>query len=359
MSDVVSGSENLRMIPPVFISRHEKSMTLRDVDTDSDHFRRLVQSIAKPIGDSDHGLINPIAVRPKPGESGQYILVDGLHRFTAWVEAFGKSKSIPCYVRDVSETEALKAQIIGNALTKPTAKAEYAKQLTRLFDVDPLITVEDVAKSLDVDVNTLKSWLNLAKLSEDLQVKVDAGDIPQTVAYALARLNGKAPADNPNFWFDAQRDWYKRWEQMKDEQQAALRFYGEVSNAVKELRKEARGDATRGAAQFTVTPILRKKGDIQIQLKRDREEIDTAPTGVMEAAKKVDPTTFEYIHRRGFASALEYVLQVDEETVASNKAIWEEQQKAKQAATEEKKAGKKSESVARSSGKETFFGMKF
>lgn len=359
MSAVVATSENLRMIPPVFIEQNEKSMTLRTVDTDSDHYRRLVISIATPVGDSDHGLINPISVRPKPGEAGKYIIVEGLHRVTAWTEAFGKSKPIPAFVRDVSETDALKAQIIGNALVKKTRNAEYAKQLTRLFDVDPMLTVEDVAKSLSLDVNTVKSILSLSKLTEDLQIKVDAGELPQTVAYALARLNGKAPSDNPNFWFDAQRDWHKRWEMMKDEPQAALRFYGEVSNAIKELRKEARGDKTRGEAQFTVVPVLRKKGDIQIQLKRDKEEIETAPDSVVEAAKKVDPNVLDYIHRRGFAAALEYVLQVDEETISGNRAKWEEDQKAKQAAAEERKAGKKSESTARSSATKTFFTTKF
>jgi ParB/RepB/Spo0J family partition protein len=337
-------SESLRMILPGNIERNAQDMTLRDVDTDSEHFKRLVESISTPVGNVDHGLINPISVRPIAGRAGYYALVDGLHRFTAWVEAFGKSKPIPAFVRDLSETEMLKQQIVANAHTKPTGTAEFAKQLTRLFDVDPMMTIEDVAKDLKVESQTVKKWLGLAKLTPDLQSKVDSGEIPQTVAYALSNLSGKAPDDNPNFWFEQQKDWFQRWEEMKGESQAALRFFGEVANAVKELRKEVRGDKGRGEATFKPVAVVRKKSEIEIELKRTQEFIDS---GKAQNPERV----------AGYRDALQYVLKLDPQTIEQEKKAWEDRQAKKAAAAEEKKAGKKSDSIARSSG--TFFDTKF
>lgn len=341
-------SEALRMILPQFVEKNAGDMTLRDVDTDSDHFKYLVESIGTPVGNADHGLINPISVRPIAGRAGYYALVDGLHRFTAWVEAFGKSKPIPAFVRDLSETEMLRQQIIANASQKPTGTAEYAKQLTRLFDVDPMMTLEEVARSVHKDVQTVKKWLGLARLTPDIQQRVDSGEIPQTVAYALSNLSGKVGEGvDPNFWFEQQREWLSRWEEMKTESQAALRFFGEVSNSIKELRKEAKGETERGDAAFKPHAVVRKKSEIEIELKRNQEYLDSGK--ISDEGQKARIS--------GYGDALKFVLKLDPQTLEQEKKAWDERQAKKQAAAEEKKAGKKSDSIARQTG--TFFGTKF
>lgn len=154
---------------------------LRYVDRNSSSYMELFDSIAQ------NGLINSICVRPAGERApGKYEAVDGFYRLTICREQ-GR-ETIPAIISDLSDEEVLATQIRANALRPETTKIEYARQLRRLQEFRPGITMAEMAQLVNKSPRWVDQQLDLLYLDEPTQAMVEAGEMPLQSAYMLAKV---------------------------------------------------------------------------------------------------------------------------------------------------------------------------
>ena len=369
----VNDGRDLRYLFPNQIYRNDDSLTLREVDEDSVQFSHMCESIRQPLIDengvkvSDHGLLNPIVVRPLPGQDGKYAIVDGFHRLTAWKKVFGDSKPIPAAIRNLSEIQVIRAQVQANALRVETKRAEFATEVLRYMDAFPELSLDEVARDFNQETSTIRSWLTLTKLPESLQKEVDNNELPVTVAIILARFNEpKASPTNSRFdpeikefWDKALKEWHQHYQKIKDEPQGLTRWKDEAARALKELKKDRKDNklpSETGPSSTDPVPVLRSKKEIEIELGRVQEDVDTNPKEFSENDQQKDD--YVAVYQRGYLAALEWVVSMDPDTFEERKKKKEDAVQERKNSTEEKKAGKKAETISRSTSLAKLFGRK-
>lgn len=282
-------------------------VALRQVNKESAKFLEIVNSI--PI----HGILNPINVRfvtevvvdeegnPVLGGDGEpitesfYKLVDGLHRYTASVEA--GMETIPCQVLQLNDdTDELTAQVIGNLMKVETKKSEYTKQIVRILQKNPTMTEADLAEKLGVSPSFIKDRLSLQKITNpEIQKLIDADEICLSNAYALAKLPEEEHAQ-----FIKQAI-----------EQSPAEFSGLVKARNKELNKAAR-EGREASDEFPGAVARgRKISDIKDIVEKE---------DVSEIVPLVDGDSKEEI----ILATLKWALHLDAESVAAAKAKHEE-----------------------------------
>jgi ParB/RepB/Spo0J family partition protein len=169
-------------------------VVLRLVNRTSVEYLELRDSIA------DRGILNPILVRPSARFPGHYDVADGLYRVTC-CRAVGRSP-VPCLVKDLTDDDLLAIQIQANALRPETAPMEYARQIKRIMETRPDITLAEVSnRVLHKSPTWVSATLGLLQIRQDFQAAVNRGEMPLAAAYEFARLPYKL---QPQF-FDAAR----------------------------------------------------------------------------------------------------------------------------------------------------------
>lgn len=360
-------SENLRYLYPNQILRNDETLTLREVDKDSIKYQNLLVSIRTPRTDAggrvtcDHGLLLPISVRPIVGRPGMYALNDGLHRYTAWKEAFGDSKPLPCIVLELDDEQVLFAQLQANVLNQKTSVKELCHQCIKILDRHPEWSLETLSGQLCVEPNTVRQWMSLAKLPDDIQNRIHDGSLPASIGYCLARFDGK---DKP-FWNSARKEWVDHWDKIKNEHNAIATWLADAASALKRIRKELKdtGEAKSApSSEVTAsTPTFRKKGDIEATMRRVEEHLSTYNDGDKKDAEefvKSYPKAAAFLSEAKYLEGIQWVMSVDVQTREERKRVLDEKAAAKASAMEEKKAGKKAETIARATGLMGLFGKK-
>lgn len=170
------------------------------------------------------GLQQPLRVRPDPNDDGGYIVVSGHRRLTAIrtickVDEPEKWETVPCIVErgDMSPAMRELRLIMANSDTRRMSGAEIAEQAKRLTECLSALREEGVefegrTRDMVADIlNVSKTRLATVKvikekLHERLKDMYDAGSIPESTAYRLARedmrvqsqiytkLSGKLPS---------------------------------------------------------------------------------------------------------------------------------------------------------------------
>lgn len=155
---------------------------LRFVNKKSVEYLEMLDSIDKT------GLWNSIAVRPAGERApGKYEVIDGFYRLSCCRD-LGR-ETVPCIIRnEVSDTDVLAAQIRANAVRPETTTIEFAKQLRRIQDACPGITMPEIAALVNKRPTWVGQQLRLLNLPEDIQLMVDRGDMPLSSAYMLAKV---------------------------------------------------------------------------------------------------------------------------------------------------------------------------
>jgi len=147
---------------------------------DPANYPKLVASI------KEKGILEPLKVMPDPENEGQFLLVDGYHRWRAAGD-LGLDE-LPCEVWDISPEEAKVRGLQLNYLRGqpvPRRLAELVHDLNRTYAVD------DLAKMLPWSSSQLKDSLELLKLPADLretldrQAERDAAEAPVPVTVVL------------------------------------------------------------------------------------------------------------------------------------------------------------------------------
>jgi ParB family transcriptional regulator, chromosome partitioning protein len=148
-----------------------------------DAIERLAASLLK------HGQLMPIRVRWNP-TIGKWVVISGERRYRAATRA--GLKTVACVFADdgLTPSEILQEQIVENLLREDLKPIEQARAYRQLMDLHGW-TAKELAGELQVSQGAVSKSLSLLTLPVDLQEQVDAGSIPATAAYEVAKVEDK------------------------------------------------------------------------------------------------------------------------------------------------------------------------
>jgi ParB family transcriptional regulator, chromosome partitioning protein len=144
---------------------------------DEQQLEELTASIAAT------GVVQPILVRPLPGD--RYQLIAGERRWLASQRA-GKA-TIPAMVRPVSDEQAMEITIVENLQRADLNPMEQARAFDRLSH-DFKMTQDQMAQRTGKNRTTIANFLRLLRLPDEIQGRVEAGELSFGHARALLAL---------------------------------------------------------------------------------------------------------------------------------------------------------------------------
>ena len=136
-----------------------------------------------------HGLMQPIVVRPLAGASGaeaRYEIIAGERRFRA-AQAAGMVE-VPVIVRDVNDQQALAMALIENIQREDLNPLEQAQAIKRLID-EFHYSHEQAAEAIGRSRSATSNLLRLLNLAEPVQTMLLAGDLDMGHARALLAVD--------------------------------------------------------------------------------------------------------------------------------------------------------------------------
>ena len=129
------------------------------------------------------GVVQPLVVRP--GKDGRYTLVTGERRLLASRQA-GKA-TVPVIVREVSDLQTMEMTVVENLQRADLNPMEQARAYDRLSR-DFHLTQEQMAERTGKDRASVSNFLRLLRLPDDVQQRVEAGELSFGHARALLAL---------------------------------------------------------------------------------------------------------------------------------------------------------------------------
>lgn len=294
----------LKNIPLKNIRSPEK--LLRPVRKDTVAYAELVESV------KIHGVIDAICVRPDPENPGDYLTMNGNHRVEASKDA-GK-ETIPAQVfSNVSDMEAYEKTIVGNAQRVETRPVEYSRYMQHMLDLNPTMTLGELAKRLGKSETWLKERLKLPDLIELAATLTDEGKIALANAQALAKL----PEEEQEAFVE---------QAMTEKTDVFVPTVAKRLQEIQAARRQGRKPAVHG---FQPQAHVRKVSDIQVEI----ENLSSFSAYSSELDTPV----------KAYRRALEYAINLDPNTVEAEKSRWEEKKKQLEA----EKARAKAERLAK------------
>lgn len=173
--------DELRHIPVTDIV--ETDFPLRPVRRTSVEYRELVDSV------KDVGILQPLLVRRR---GDKFEVVEGTYRLFAAREC--RLETIPCLIRDLSDSDVLSMQLQANAVRPATRKVEFAERLYQIMEEKDL-TLPQLCGMLHKSTTWLRSMLMLRKLSGEAREMVNRGEISVKAGDMLARLPHRMQGD--------------------------------------------------------------------------------------------------------------------------------------------------------------------
>ena len=163
----------------------ERSVPIEDVAPNPDQPRRqfdedALEDLAASI--RAKGILQPLIVRPNPGEAPSWQIVAGERRWRAAQRA--QLHTVPVIVRDLDDTEVLEVAIVENiqrANLNPVEEAQGYRQLIEAFGH----TQEQLSQSLGRSRSHIANALRLLTLPDDVQAHLAAGRLSSGHARAL------------------------------------------------------------------------------------------------------------------------------------------------------------------------------
>jgi len=132
---------------------------------------------------TSNGVIQPIVVRPQA--NGRFQLIAGERRWRG-SQLAGK-KTVPAYLRQVSDEQAMEITIIENLQRADLNPIEQARAFDRLGK-EFHMTQDNISLRTGKDRTTIGNFLRLLKLPMDVQNKVESGELSFGHAKALMGL---------------------------------------------------------------------------------------------------------------------------------------------------------------------------
>ena len=163
------------------------TLPLREIEPDPDQPRKrfdeaALAELAASI--QENGLLQPIAVRPKPLGAG-YLIIAGERRWRA--ARLAGLDEVPALIKDVTDEQAAALALIENLQREdldPIEVAEGCRQLIEKYG----LTQETAAKRLGKSRSAVTNSLRLLNLPDDVRAKVSGGGLRSGPAKARPRL---------------------------------------------------------------------------------------------------------------------------------------------------------------------------
>lgn len=138
---------------------------------------------------SEHGVVQPILVRPVAGESERWEIIAGERRWRASQRA--GIHAVPIIVRDVDDRQALELAIIENVQRADLNPVEEALGYQQLID-DHSYKQADLGKVIGKSRSHVANTLRLLKLPDNVRGLVSVGALSSGHARALITLDNPA-----------------------------------------------------------------------------------------------------------------------------------------------------------------------
>ena len=136
----------------------------------------------------EHGVLQPILVRPKPGAQGQYQIIGGERRWRAAQSA--RLHEVPVTIRSLGDREAMAAALVENLQRQDLNALEEAEGYSRLLGEFGL-TQEMLGKAVGKSRSHVANTLRLLGLPQKVRTLLRDGQL--TAGHARALL----AADDP------------------------------------------------------------------------------------------------------------------------------------------------------------------
>ena len=166
-----------------------ETLPLREIEPDPGQPRKTFddETLAELSASiAEHGLLQPIAVRPKP--SGGYLIVAGERRWRA--SRMAGLTEVPVIVKDVTDEQAMELALVENLQREDLDPVEEAVGIRELMTRCDL-TQEQAARKLGKSRSALANSLRLLSLPETVLELLKSGFI--TIGHAKVILGLPAP----------------------------------------------------------------------------------------------------------------------------------------------------------------------
>ena len=167
-----------------------ETLPLREIEPDPGQPRKTFddETLAELSASiAEHGLLQPIAVRPKP--SGGYLIVAGERRWRA--SRMAGLTEVPVIVKDVTDEQAMELALVENLQREDLDPVEEAAGIRELMTRCDL-TQEQAARKLGKSRSALANSLRLLSLPETVLELLKSGFI--TIGHAKVVLGLPTPA---------------------------------------------------------------------------------------------------------------------------------------------------------------------
>ena len=171
-----------------------ETLPLREIEPDPGQPRKTFddETLAELSASiAEHGLLQPIAVRPKP--SGGYLIVAGERRWRA--SRMAGLTEVPVIVKDVTDEQAMELALVENLQREDLDPVEEAAGIRELMTRCDL-TQEQAARKLGKSRSALANSLRLLSLPETVLELLKSGFI--TIGHAKVVLDSGQPAERPS-----------------------------------------------------------------------------------------------------------------------------------------------------------------
>ena len=166
-----------------------ETLPLREIEPDPGQPRKTFddETLAELSASiAEHGLLQPIAVRPKP--SGGYLIVAGERRWRA--SRMAGPTEVPVIVKDVTDEQAMELALVENLQREDLDPVEEAAGIRELMTRCDL-TQEQAARKLGKSRSALANSLRLLSLPETVLELLKSGFI--TIGHAKVVLGLPTP----------------------------------------------------------------------------------------------------------------------------------------------------------------------
>jgi ParB family chromosome partitioning protein len=149
----------------------------------------IAQEALQELADSirAQGVVQPVVVRPLPGQAGKYELIAGERRWRA--SQLAGLHEIPAVVRDVPDQAAMAMGLIENIQREELNPIEEAAALQRLIDEFGL-THQETAEAVGRSRAAVSNLLRLLTLEPKVKMMLEEGQLEMGHARALLALLG-------------------------------------------------------------------------------------------------------------------------------------------------------------------------
>ena len=148
--------------------------------------RDALQELAASI--TEHGILQPLLVRPKPGAAGHYQIIGGERRWRA--AQIAKLHDVPVVIRDFDDRMAMAAGLAENLQREDLNAIEEAEGFARLIEQFGL-NQEALARAVGKSRSHVANTLRLLNLSATIREHLRAGRL--SAGHARALLGAEEP----------------------------------------------------------------------------------------------------------------------------------------------------------------------